>query len=154
LNVGGRVRAVRVVGASNRRFPGAVYLTFERRINRVEGVLEEWVRHGGRFSIGCDDIDGFQGDNFRRRDDVSRPVPVWRSQVLGCGDPALFINLVRVGDLDSVLLKHLLDNWVDIITVYAKHEIVNLPHKEPRRACAKLGRVRSRECSIRPTETL
>jgi len=125
LNVGGRVRAVRVVGASNCRFPRAVW-SRERPINRVEGVLEEWVRHGGRFAIGCDDIDGFQGDNFRRRDAVSSPVPVWRSQVLGCGDPALFINLVRVGDLESVLLKHLLDIWIDvIITVYARHEIVN-----------------------------
>ena len=97
---------------SNRRLPGAEWI-WERRINRVEGVLEEWVRHGGRLAVGCDDIDGLQGDNFGRRDDVGRPVPVWQSQVLSCGDPALFINLVRVCDLESVLLNHLLDNLID-----------------------------------------
>jgi hypothetical protein len=109
---------------SDRRLPGAKW-SWERRVNGVEGVPDEWVRHGGCLAIGCDDIDGRQGDNFRRRCGVSRPVPVWRSQVLGCSDPALFINLVRVCDLESVLLEHLLDNLIDIITVYERHEIVN-----------------------------
>jgi hypothetical protein len=37
------------------------------------------------------------------------------------------------------------------------HDIVLLlyqPHKEPHRACAKSGRVHSRECSTHPTESL
>lgn len=97
-NVSGRARAARVVGVSDRRLPMFVWI-WERRVNRVESVLEEGVRHGGRLTIGCDDIDGRQGDNFIRRDGVSRPVPVWRSQVLGCSNPALCIHLVRVCDL-------------------------------------------------------
>ena len=152
-NVGGRVRAVRVVGVSDRRLPIAVWIR-ERRVNRVESVLEEWVLHGGRLAIGCDDIDSLQGDNFIRRDRVSRPVPVWRSQVLCRGNPTLCIHLVRVCDLESVLLQSLLDDMNNIIMKYARHKIVNLPHKEPHRACAKLGREHSRECSTHPTEIL
>jgi hypothetical protein len=105
---------------SDGRFPTAVW-SWERPVNRVEGVLEEWIRHGGRFSIGCDDAEGFQRDNFGRRDSVSRPVPVWHSQVLGCGNPTLFIHLVRVCDLESVLLHNLLDNMIDVSMMYEGH---------------------------------
>jgi hypothetical protein len=73
------------------------------------------------FSIGCDDAEGFQRDNFGRRDSVSRPVPVWHSQVLGCGNPTLFIHLVRVCDLESVLLHNLLDNMIDVSMMYEGH---------------------------------
>ena len=124
MNVGGRVTAARAVGVSDRRFPILVW-SRERRVNRVESVLEEWVRHGGGSAIGGDDIDGRLGDNFVRRDAVGRPVPVWCSEVLGCGNPALFIGLVCVCDLKGVLLQHLLDNLIDIIMMYARHEIVN-----------------------------
>jgi hypothetical protein len=124
LNVSGRVRAVRVVRMSDRRFPIVVW-TWERGRNRVEGVSEEWIRHGGRFSIGSDDIEGLHGDTFRRRDAVARPVPVWRSQVLSCGNPTLFIHLVRVCNLDSVLLQHLLDNMTKIVMKYTMYKTVN-----------------------------
>ena len=151
LNVSGRARAARVVGVSDRRSPIFVWI-WERRVNRVESVLEEWVRHSGRLAIGRDDIDRLHGDNFIRRDGVSRPVPVWRSQVLGCGNPTLFIYLVRICDLQSVLLQRLLDNMNAIIMKYTRHKIVKLPHTEPHRACAKLGREHSREYNIHPTE--
>jgi hypothetical protein len=124
LNVSGRVRAVRVIGMSDRRFPIVVWIR-ERGGNRVEGVSEEWVLHGGRSSIGCDDIEGLHGDTFGRRDAIFRPVPVWRSQVLGCGNPTLCINLVRVCNLDSVLLQHLLDNMAKIVMKYTMYKTVN-----------------------------
>ena len=108
----------------NRRFPRLVW-SWERRVNRVEGVTDEWVRHGGRVAVGCDNIDSLQRNNFSRRSAVSCPVPVWRSQVLGCSDPALFIDLVRVCNLESVLLQHLLDHLIDIIMVDTRQEIVN-----------------------------
>jgi hypothetical protein len=98
---------------SDRRLPIAVWLR-EGWVNRIEGVLEEWVRHVGRLAIGCDNADGLIGDNLRGRDGVSRPVPVGGSQVLGCGNPTPCIDLVRVCDLESVLLQHLLDNLIDI----------------------------------------
>ena len=77
------------------------------------------------MAVGCDNIDGLQRDNFSRRGAVGCPVPVWRSQVLGCSDPALFIDLVRVCNLESALLQHLLDHLIDIIMVNARQEIVN-----------------------------
>lgn len=117
VNVGGRISAARVVGVSDRRFPTAIW-SRERSVDRVEGVLEERVHHGGRFSIGCDDIEGLHRNNFGRRDGVTRPVPVWHSQVLGCGNPALFIHLVCICDLKSMLLHHLLDNMIDISMTY------------------------------------
>ena len=94
---------------SDRRLPTTVW-SRERSVNWIESVLDEGVRHGGRLAIGRDNIDSLQGDNLRRGYGITRPVPVWRSQVLGRGNPALFINLVRVGDLNSMLTQHLLDN--------------------------------------------
>lgn len=106
------------------RLPVAIWIR-ERGINRVEGVFEEWVRHRGRLSIGCDDIEGLQGDDFGRRDRVSRPIPVWRTQVLSYGNPTLCIRLVRARNLESVLLQYLLDHVIGISSKCERHKIVN-----------------------------
>jgi hypothetical protein len=124
LNISGRIRAVRAVGGSDRRFPKIVWVR-ERLGNRVEGVLEEWVRHRGHLAIGCDDIDGLHKNDFGRRDTIPRPVPVWHSQFPGCVNPELLIDLVRVCDIQSVLLQDFLDDLTHIIIVYARHELVS-----------------------------
>ena len=86
LDISGCVWACRVVGMSDCRLPILVgsWPRWEGRIDGTESILDDGVRHSGRLTIRRDDIDSLQRDNLRRRDGISSPIPVWRSQVLGC----------------------------------------------------------------------
>lgn len=69
-------------GTPDRR-PQKAPRAWERRVDGVEGVLEQGVRHRGRLTVGRDDIDGLQRDDLRRWDAIRSPIPVRRSEVLG-----------------------------------------------------------------------
>ena len=58
--------------------------SWERRVDGVEGVLVQGVRHSGSITVGRDDVDGLQRDDLRRWDAVRGPIPIGRSEVLGC----------------------------------------------------------------------
>src|SRR5580692_13153165 len=85
LDIRGRVWTVRGGGMPDRRRPTVVgtWFRWEGWVDGVESVFDEGVRH--KFlTLRRGDLDGFKGDNLRRRDGVSSPIPVGCSQILCC----------------------------------------------------------------------
>ena len=87
---------------SNRRLPILVG-KWERWVDGVESVLDERVWHRSRVTVRRGDVNSRQGGNLRRRDGISSPIPVWRSQILGRSQPAILI-LVSLGNVKSMPL--------------------------------------------------
>lgn len=92
LDIRGRVWAVRGGGMSDRRRPTVVgtWFRWEGWVDGMESVFDEGVRHSF-LTVRRGDLDDFESDNLRRRDGISSPIPVGRSQILGCSFPALLI---------------------------------------------------------------
>ena len=64
-----------VVGMSDRCLPRTVG-SWEGRVDGVESILKQGVRHNGSVTIRRDDVDALQRDNLKRWDDISSPIPV------------------------------------------------------------------------------
>ncbi|SRR6266851_5410042 len=115
-DVSGRVWAPWVVRAPNRRLPVLVG-RFEGRVDGVESVLVQWVRHISRVAVrGRQDGDSSQRNDLSRRDAVGSPIPVGCAQVLSCRYPALLI-LVSLGNRKSILLQRLLYYSISIVVM-------------------------------------
>jgi hypothetical protein len=92
---------------SEGRLPVAVR-SWEGRVDGMESVLEEWVRHADGATIESDDVDRLKRDNLSRWDRICSPIPIRCSQVLGRGVPSVFINLVLACNIESMSLHDLL----------------------------------------------
>jgi hypothetical protein len=113
IDVRSRVRGIGWIGLSQRRLPNLEHL-LERIVDGVESVSIEWVRHVDGAAIVVDDVDGLVTDNLTRRDNISGPIPIRRSKVLGRGFPSDFINLEFVRNAESMALQHLLYDPVNM----------------------------------------
>jgi hypothetical protein len=151
LDVRGRVRGFGV-RVSEGRLPVAVR-SWEGRVDGMESVLEEWVRHADGATIESDDVDRLKRDNLSRWDRICSPIPIRRSQVLGRGVPSVFINLVLARNIESMSLHDLLYDSMNIM-VRGRAREKEEPRREQHRVCAKSGKAWIHECSIRPIETL
>jgi hypothetical protein len=87
----------------------------EGRVDGMESVLEEWVRHADGATIESDDVDRLKRDNLSRWDRICSPIPIRCSQVLGRGVPSVFINLVLARNIESMPLHDLLYDSMNIM---------------------------------------
>jgi len=91
--VPGQALDVGHVWSSGRGIPDRRLISVERRWKRrvdgIESVLVQRVRHTCRLTVRRDNIDGLLCDDLRRRDTIGSPVPVGRSEVLGYALPML-----------------------------------------------------------------
>ena len=78
----------------------------------MESVLVERIRHADGATIKGGDVDGLKRDNFRGRDSICSPIPIRRSQVLSCSNPISLVDLVSLGNVESMALHDLLYNWI------------------------------------------
>ncbi|CAK5270109.1 unnamed protein product [Mycena citricolor] len=80
----------------------------EARINRVESVCKERVRHRPSRSVREGDRYLPVLDDLVREDRIYGPVPIWGTEIRSRLGPALRIGFVALGDLHSFRVEHLL----------------------------------------------
>ena len=115
-DIRGRVRTTGVVWVSDRGLPRRVW-GWERWVDGMESVLVEWVRHSNRATVKGDDGNALKRDNLGRRDSIASPIPIGCSEVLGRGFPTSFVNLVFLGNCQSMALHHLLYNSINNVVM-------------------------------------
>ena len=99
---------------SDRCLPRTVGI-WEGRVDGVESILKQGVRHIGGATIRRDNADALQRDDLRRWDNISSLIPVRRSEALCCSYPSWI--RVLLGNVKCIPLQQLLYDSINIVVV-------------------------------------